>query len=417
MLLRVGAPRRRRRPSRCRWRRGWRPTAPAPQYYLLAAPDGGAHGRQPGAGAARAGLAQPAPRTAGRGAATEVLAHGTRAAGRRLPGGGARPRAGARPPGAPARRGGLGRGRGAAARPAGRGADGPRRRRAAPPRWKRRWRRWRRATSAAASRCAPAAGTSSTASPPASTPRSDRLEELMATLRQVTDDVAHDLRTPLSRLRQRLEAARARRDARSRASRARSRSATASSASSRRSCASPRWRAAAPAPPSRASTFPASSRPWPRCTAPPPRSAAKRWQRASRPAWLAWGDRELVTQMLANLVENAVRHGREGGRVEVALERAPAGAPWRRWPTTAPASPPPSASACSGASTAWTRRGRRPAPASASPWRRRSPTCTGCASAVGQRAGPARLGLRPGASDAGWADLAAGGHRRPSSVD
>jgi signal transduction histidine kinase len=29
--------------------------------------------------------------------------------------------------------------------------------------------------------------------------------------------------------------------------------------------------------------------------------------------------------MLANLVENAVRHGREGGRVEVALERAPGG--------------------------------------------------------------------------------------------
>ena len=43
------------------------------------------------------------------------------------------------------------------------------------------------------------------------------------------------------------------------------------------------------------------------------------------PGVSAWGDRELVTQMLANLVENAVRHGREGGRVEVALERAPGG--------------------------------------------------------------------------------------------
>ena len=43
------------------------------------------------------------------------------------------------------------------------------------------------------------------------------------------------------------------------------------------------------------------------------------------PGVAAWGDRELATQMLANLVENAVRHGREGGRVEVALERAPDG--------------------------------------------------------------------------------------------
>ena len=41
----------------------------------------------------------------------------------------------------------------------------------------------------------------------------DRLQELMAMVRQVTDDVAHDLRTPLSRLRQRLEAATTGRDA------------------------------------------------------------------------------------------------------------------------------------------------------------------------------------------------------------
>jgi Signal transduction histidine kinase len=37
----------------------------------------------------------------------------------------------------------------------------------------------------------------------------DRIEALMLGLRQVTNDIAHDLRTPLSRLRQRLEAARA----------------------------------------------------------------------------------------------------------------------------------------------------------------------------------------------------------------
>jgi signal transduction histidine kinase len=36
----------------------------------------------------------------------------------------------------------------------------------------------------------------------------DRIEELMKTMRQVTNDIAHDLRTPLTRLRQRLEYAR-----------------------------------------------------------------------------------------------------------------------------------------------------------------------------------------------------------------
>ncbi len=36
----------------------------------------------------------------------------------------------------------------------------------------------------------------------------DRIEQLMANLQQVTSDIAHDLRTPLGRLRQRLEAAR-----------------------------------------------------------------------------------------------------------------------------------------------------------------------------------------------------------------
>jgi signal transduction histidine kinase len=32
------------------------------------------------------------------------------------------------------------------------------------------------------------------------------------------------------------------------------------------------------------------------------------------------GDPALLTQMLANLVENAIRHGREGGRVAIALD-------------------------------------------------------------------------------------------------
>ena len=38
----------------------------------------------------------------------------------------------------------------------------------------------------------------------------DRIQALMESLKRVSDDIAHDLRTPLSRLRQRLEVARAR---------------------------------------------------------------------------------------------------------------------------------------------------------------------------------------------------------------
>src|SRR5262249_59195329 len=42
----------------------------------------------------------------------------------------------------------------------------------------------------------------------------DRIQTLMESVKRVSDDIAHDLRTPLSRLRQRLEDARA--DARAR---------------------------------------------------------------------------------------------------------------------------------------------------------------------------------------------------------
>lgn len=154
----------------------------------------------------------------------------------------------------------------------------------------------------------------------------DRLQELMAAVRRVTDDVAHDLRTPLSRLRQRLEAAATGRDADARGAvasaieecdrilgvfeallRIAQVEGGGTRASFRRFDLSGVVEAVAevygPAAEERRQTLEARV----------------------APGVSAWGDRELVAQMLANLVENAVRHGREGGRVEVALERSPGG--------------------------------------------------------------------------------------------
>jgi signal transduction histidine kinase len=152
----------------------------------------------------------------------------------------------------------------------------------------------------------------------------DRLQELMATVRRVTDDVAHDLRTPLSRLRQRLEAA------------GRDANARGAVAGAIEECDRI------------LGVFEALLRiaqvegGGPRASFKPfdlsgvldavaevygPAAEERRQTLETRiaPGVLGWGDRELVTQMLANLVENAVRHGREGGRIEVALEPAPGG--------------------------------------------------------------------------------------------
>jgi signal transduction histidine kinase len=150
----------------------------------------------------------------------------------------------------------------------------------------------------------------------------DRIAELMESLRQVSADIAHDLKTPLARLRQRLETTQ------TRAQSVEEHNATIEAAIAEvdeiLGIFSALLRIAQIEAGTRRSGFrdldlSAVFANVADAFAPAAEDAGKRIDAKIKPAIRFSGDRELLTQMLANLVENAIRHTPAGTRIEVSL--------------------------------------------------------------------------------------------------
>jgi signal transduction histidine kinase len=148
----------------------------------------------------------------------------------------------------------------------------------------------------------------------------DRMAELMESLREVSANIAHDLKTPLARLRQRLEAAQTQSpddcEAVLEASTAHVDEILATfSALLRIAQIEAGTRRAGFAVVDLSDVFATVAEAF----APAAEDAGQILMASITPDLRITGDRELLTQMLANVVENAIRHTPTGTRIELTL--------------------------------------------------------------------------------------------------
>ncbi len=150
----------------------------------------------------------------------------------------------------------------------------------------------------------------------------DRIAELMESLRHISADIAHDLKTPLARLRQRLETTQS--GARSVDEHAAAIKAAIADIDEILAVFGSLLRIAQIEAGTRRSGFRALDLGAVFATvadafAPAAEDAGKDLEAKVKQGVQVLGDRELLTQMLANLVENAIRHTPPGTRIEVSL--------------------------------------------------------------------------------------------------
>ena len=152
----------------------------------------------------------------------------------------------------------------------------------------------------------------------------DRIQHLMEGLRQVSNDIAHDLRTPLTHLGQRLEAARG--GARTIEAYEGALEAAGGDIDTILRVFASLLRIAQVEAGTRRAGFAdidvsALFSSIAEVFGPVAEDAGQEFEAAVEPGLRLVGDRDLLTQMLANLVENAIRHAGPGARITLSLWR------------------------------------------------------------------------------------------------